>query len=175
MDVERQQAAIAFLNEHAFKPPLWLIDETVSRRFEPHGSMTNISRVQGQVLSNALRNRRMQALEESALTSDAGYSPAAMLADLRAGIWSELSERLVVISPYRQQIQTEYVSILTEKINQNEARRRDDQLSSFLVATIHNDLSVLKRTLTSAMARTHDPVTLTHLEQVNAQIERHLN
>lgn len=165
----RQRSATVFINENAFRPPLWLDDEAIVRRFESQGSISNINGIQERVLSSLLSSRRLNALTERGLSDDVKecvYSLAEMLSDLRSGIWSELSQRRVAIGPYRQGIQADHIRILVSRTEQNGSRREADRLSDYAVATLLGDLEILKSEIEDALPKTRDPISRAHLARM---------
>jgi hypothetical protein len=114
----RQKEAIAFLNENAFTTPDWLLVSDITRRIEPTGSVARIHAAQSQILNNLIQNARLLRLSEYAHGQPAGsaYSIMELFADVRGGIFSELSARRE-IDVYRRSLQRAYVEALDNKIN----------------------------------------------------------
>ncbi|HWJ21429.1 MAG TPA: zinc-dependent metalloprotease, partial [Gemmatimonadaceae bacterium] len=91
----RQAAAVRFLSDNVFRTPSYLIRPEIASRIEAGGMIARITGAQERVLNNLLDDGRMnRLLEQEAIaksTKSDAYPLAAMLDDVRRGIWSELS------------------------------------------------------------------------------------
>jgi len=179
----RQKAAVAFLSENAFRTPTFLLDDEILRRIEPTGSVQRISAAQSGILTSLLRNDRLMRMSEYAqeVGSGNGYTPLELLADVRAGLFSELAQGRA-IDVYRRALQRAYVDMLDEKINPpppsaNGAARipfgpqrpqLDPKLSD-IYASARADLKALDQQIQAAMPRTSG-MTRAHLEDLRARI-----
>ena len=117
---ERQAAAVAFLNEHAFQTPMWAIKAEILRRIEPTGALERIRANQLRVLGSLMNNTRVARLvEQEALGGASSYHPAAFFNDVRHGIWRELDGRgpQIRIDAYRRNLQRGYISLMSDKLN----------------------------------------------------------
>jgi len=116
----RQQEAMRFLNENVFQTPSYLIQPGIARRIEAGGMITRITNAQNRVLTGLLNDARLNRLLENealaASKSDA-YSLAAMLEDLKRGVWTELDASRVSIDPYRRTLQNQFLSQFNTNIN----------------------------------------------------------
>ncbi len=89
----RQAEAVAFLNAMVFKTPMWLLPADVLRKIEPTSGQARVLTLQQAALNGILSPARLLRLQEhEAIIGDQAYTTAQMLADLRAGILSELCE-----------------------------------------------------------------------------------
>ena len=109
---ELQIAAVDYLGRTAFSTPFWLIDPAITRRFEPSGTVRNISSRQSKVLSSLLDPQRLRRVVEYKTTSPAFGDDFLedMLGRIRSSIWSELNSPVVSIDPYRQELQFSYIA-----------------------------------------------------------------
>ncbi|GLC23655.1 zinc-dependent metalloprotease [Roseisolibacter agri] len=183
----KQRAAVAFLNEHAFRTPAYLLDASILRKIEPTGSLDRIGSAQRRVLNVLLDNGRLQRMiENEALPEGAPvYTLGAMLGDLRRGVWSELASG-AAIDPYRRRLQRTYLEVLGAKINPT-APAVPAGVPAQLVALLgaqsapdarallRGELVDLDRQLASAVGRTSDRTSRLHLLDARAQIDRILN
>ena len=114
----RQRAAVAFLDQNAFRTPTWLLDQEVLRRIEPEGSVARIVTAQSGILNSLLQNGRLVRMSEYAAEAKPGdgYGPDELLADVRRGLFSELA-RGQDIDVYRRALQRSYVENLDNKLN----------------------------------------------------------
>jgi uncharacterized protein DUF4953/uncharacterized protein DUF5117/uncharacterized protein DUF5118 len=115
----RQQEAMRFINESVFQTPTYLIQPAIARRVEAAGMITRITNAQSRVLTSLLNDQRLNRLIENEALAGSGeaYSLAAMLDDLRRGVWSELSQPRVAIDPYRRTLQNRYLDEFNNKLN----------------------------------------------------------
>ena len=164
---------MAFLTENAFPAPSWLANDAVTRRFETHGTVISLVQTQDWVLAHLLSKRRMQALVEAGHSGAANgddYTLAAMLQDLREGIWSELTLRRVAIPAHRQEIQVSHVHLLAHLIEQNAAGRREDRLSEYALSVLSSDLATLRHDIETALKKVRDSVSRAHLTRVLSRV-----
>ena len=88
VDRERQQAALRFLGEQAFRTPTWLAPDAILSRIGPPAGQTSLVDRQAAVVTQLLDTRRLARLAQSeAMNERAAYSPAVYLADLRRALW----------------------------------------------------------------------------------------
>jgi hypothetical protein len=115
---ERQREAVQFLIENAFPTPEFFLVDDILQRLAPSGSVATITSAQGSILNSVMQNARLLRLSEHAhgARSGSAYTPAELLRDLRAGIFSEL-RRDQEIDVYRRTLQRMYIEALNTKIN----------------------------------------------------------
>jgi hypothetical protein len=84
----RQQAALRFLGEQAFRTPTWLAPAAVLSRIGPPAGQTSLVNQQGGVVSQLLDPRRLGRLAAAeALDPANAYPVAAFLGELRRALW----------------------------------------------------------------------------------------
>ena len=190
----RQASAIQFLNEHVFKTPTFFLDNAVTSRIEPNGSLTRINDAQAHILRTLLDDWRMERMIEISSRGGDVYTLPDMLADVRHGIWSELSDRKVSIDVYRRNLQRAYLDQLDAKINgaHGEAftmvltpspapgpRRRHPVDSPAAMAdaraTMRAELVALRTDIVAALPRATGAATRAHLEDSRVAIDRILD
>src|SRR5262249_42651390 len=115
---QRQQQAVQFLNENAFKTPTFFFDDNVTRRIAPAGDVARIHAAQAAILTSVLQTARLLRLahyEAVGGRAEPVYSAQDLLADLRHGIFSELAagER---IDANRRSLQRAYIENLSLKL-----------------------------------------------------------
>jgi hypothetical protein len=182
---ERQKLAVGFLNENAFSPPMWAVDPQILRRIEAVGVLSSIRNAQNSVLSNLLSSARFNRLvEQEALDGYKSYSPADFLADVRKGIWKELTSPQVRIDPYRRNLQRAYLDQVNAKINASTPvlpAGLPPELAGLLATSgeekplYRAELRSLKASITTALAKTTDRETKAHLEGARDQIAKILD
>jgi len=85
---DRQQAALRFLGEQAFRTPSWLAPDDILSRIGPAAGQTSLVDRQAAVVTQLLEPRRLARLAQSeAMNERDAYPPAVYLADLRRALW----------------------------------------------------------------------------------------
>jgi hypothetical protein len=193
----RQVEAVHFLNEHVFATPHYLVRPEIARRVEPDAMIARINRAQLRPLTIMLDDERLdRMLDTQALGTGAAeaykaapagvagesYALGDMLADVRQGIWSELSAGSVAIDPYRRGLQMGYLTLVNAKLNPDTAAARNlparfqpHRLSEEGKAQVRGDLMALQDEVRRALTHTADRDTRYHLLGVQHRIEDILN
>jgi hypothetical protein len=115
----RQKEALKFLLDNAYTTPTWLIDESITRKFEASGSLGRVGGAQARSLNSVMSNDRLQRMLELEATSNSHtdvYPVAEMLSDLRHGLWKEI-ETGAPIDAFRRRLQRVYLEQMDNKIN----------------------------------------------------------
>ena len=167
----KQENAVKFLLDNAFKVPAWAINPEILRRIEPVGLLDRIEASQTRVLNSLLSSPRvLRMVEQSAIDGTAAYDPLDFLADVRRGVWSELySGGSTPIDAYRRNLQRAYVDTLSNRINGAQAQSDDAR------AFFRGELKTLDRDLEGALGRQTDRATTLHMQDVRMQIARALD
>ena len=167
---ETQAEALAFLNDHAFATPMFLVDSEILRRIEPAGALERIRAGQTRVLRSLLSAGRIRRLvEQEAIDGETAYSATDFLADLRAGLWAELDAPDVRIDAWRRNVQRAYLELIDGQLNGRQAARGD--VRPFL----RGELREIDRGIGPAVGRVADRATRLHLEDVRDTIARTLD
>ncbi len=187
----RQRSAVKFLNDNAFATPTYFLDPAILRRIEPEGSIQRINGAQRGVLSTVLSDIRLSRLvsfEADAKAGETVYTLAELLADVRSGVWGELSHPSVKIDAYRRGLQTSYIDLARSKVNPQPinlgpipagipasfiaqlTRRTADAKAMFRL-----ELKTLDGQIAAAQGRATDPMTKAHLGEARHQIDDILN
>ena len=162
-----QAEALAFLNEHAFTTPMFLVDPEILRRIEPAGALDRIRTGQARVLRSLLNAGRIRRLvEQEAIDGDAAYAATDFLAELRAGLWAELEAPDVHVDAWRRNVQRVYLDLIDGQLNGRQPARGD--VRPFL----RGELRALDRTIDASFARVSDRATRLHLEDIRDEIAR---
>ncbi len=166
----RQQEAARFLNTHAFATPTFFIKPEILRRIEPAGALDRIRASQQAVLISLLADARIARLvEQEALDGAAAYRPTEFLADVRRGVWGELSATAVQIDPYRRNLQRAYLTVMGDKLNGRQASTGDGR------PLARGELRAIALAAQGAIARAADGTTRAHLQDVRDQIAKILD
>ena len=167
---DTQAEALAFLNDHAFTAPMFLIDPAILRRLEPAGALERIRGSQARVLRTLLNSGRIRRLvEQEAIDGDAAYAATDFLADLRAGLWSEIDSPDIRIDAWRRNVQRVYLDLIDGQLNGRQAAGGDAR------PFLRGELRALDRTIGAALERSADRATRLHLEDVQDTIARTLD
>jgi hypothetical protein len=166
----RQQEAARFLNTNAFATPAFMIKPEILRRIEPAGALDRIRASQQAVLAALLADARINRLvEQEALDGASAYRPTEFLADVRRGIWGELSAPSVAIDPYRRNLQRAYLAVMGDKVNGRLAPTGDGR------GLARGELRAVDLAAQGAIARAADAMTRTHLRDIRDQIAKILD
>jgi len=113
----RQAESVKYLNGAVFKTPTWLLDPAILAKLEPGSGQMRLLAAQKGVLGTLLDRARLSRLEEQeGLLADKAYTSAQLLADLRAGVFTELQGG-VKVDPYRRNLQRAYLEQLGNLLN----------------------------------------------------------
>ena len=184
----RQQEAVRFLNENAFRTPTYFMDEQILRRIEVEGALDRIRSAQTRVLARLLDDSRMDRMIEFEALARNGrdiYPLADMLADVRRGIWSEVSSG-ADIDAVRRNLQRSYLELFDAKLNPGATRITPTgpggpggpvaltaaRQSSDARALLRGELTALDAQIAAALPRVRDRVTRYHLMDVRHEIKR---
>lgn len=167
----KQTAALAFLQEHAFRMSPAFLKPEILRRIEPAGALARVRTAQVRVLETLLSTPRLIRLsEQAALDGPAAWAPTAFLADLRKGLWSEAyGTAAPKVDAFRRNLQRAHIAILAERVSGRTAAADDVR------AFFRGELRTLDNDLRLARARAVDRETVFHLEDARAQIAKALD
>ena len=165
-----QEEAVAFLNEHAFTTPEWLLDEEILNRIESDGAIERIQNLQTRALGSLLSvdriNRMVSTVEQE---GNSAYTPLELMTDLRKGIFSELYAAQKT-DAYRRNLQRAFVDIASEYIKKEKAAE-DEVLKSDVSALMRGVLTQLRRDLNRRKNYSGDTITKYHFEDLIARID----
>ena len=190
-----QGRSMAWLNEHVFETPAWLLDRDLLRRFEHVGAVERIRWYQVNALNQLLGTARLERLiEQRALLQQDAYGLTGMLDDLRAGVWREV-ESAEPIDPFRRNLQRGYLDRVEALLAERAAEppsppgdyRPDLETAGFddlrlrtpfqvhqsdVVPLIREQLELLREEVDRALAQgVEDRETRAHLAHVQARLD----
>ena len=164
-----QVKSMKFLTENVFTTPEWLLQKEILSNIEPSGAVTSIGSLQSRILSNVLRMDRLERMiDNEALNGSDAYSMTQMLAELRKGIWSELSGTQN-IDAFRRNLQRAHVERLANLMDQDEKSRSD------VSAAARAELKAIQTAARSASSRYGTGIIRNHLQDIDALVESLLN
>jgi len=167
----KQEGAVQFLLEHAFKVPGWALNPEILRRIEPVGVLDRVEASQTRVLNSLLSTARvLRLVEQEAIDGTAAYAALDFLTDVRRGLWSEVyGGGNASINAYRRNLQRAYVDTLGSRINGPQSASDDAR------AFFRGELKALDQDLGTALGRQLDRATSLHIQDVRTQIARALD
>ncbi len=172
---EKQEAAIAFLNEHAFTTPTWLLDQDLLGRIEASGAIERIQSLQSRSLGNLLDRERLQRMiTNTQVNPNKAYSPVEMMNDLRRGVFSELY-RGQEVDAYRRNIQRAYVDAATAYVMDLKAEGNSEVAQSDIVALMRGEIEQLRKDIRARRSRTNDRLSVYHWNDLIARIDAALD
>jgi hypothetical protein len=185
---EKQRRAMQFMQERVFTRPDWLLNRDVLRRIEGRGALNRVRSLQSGALEILLDPQRLARMIEAEMMAEQGapienepYAPAAMLEDLRAGLWSELDGGRP-INTFRRNLQRTYLSQMDQLMNE-EPEAPPQQYWDYLGYTpvnisesdirpyVRGELQALRAEIQQAMPRVEDRTTRLHLDDALARID----
>ena len=166
----KQEGAVKFLVDNAFKAPKWALNADILRRIEPVGVLDRMEASQSRVLNSLLSSGRVNRLvEQEAIDGPAAYAPLDFLADVRKGIFSEVyGGTAEPIDAYRRNLQRAYVETLGNRVNG--AQAQSDDVRAFF----RGELKTLETDLRGPRIST-DRATVLHIQDLQQQIARALD
>lgn len=176
----RQSEAVAFLNQHLFSTPNWLISPDIFARTSAD-PLTTIGRIQDGTLNRLFSSNTLGNLIKTETSlGNSGYKMTDLFSDLKKGIWTELSSKKP-IDVYRRNLQKSYISILDKLINPDPARSASpaggsrtatavDVENSDIQSVVRGHLAALKAEVNSAAAAATDTMTKYHLQDISKRI-----
>ncbi|HEY5614768.1 MAG TPA: zinc-dependent metalloprotease, partial [Bacteroidota bacterium] len=185
---ERQKAAMAFLNKEGFRTPTELLKPEILSLIESNGAADRVLAGHRLLLTILFNNDRLSRLVTySALPNQpARYTVAELLADVRSGVWTEISANLVKTDLYRRNLQRAFLEIANMKLNPppfsppaglppGVSVPPPTPLPGEARALLRLELEELDRLLVAAVGRSGDRETRAHLQDCRARIEKALN
>jgi hypothetical protein len=190
---EEQLRAMAWLDEHGFSTPGWLLDKSLLRLLEHAGALERIRAYQGEAMDRFIQpNRFARMIEQEYFLGDSAYGPTEMMDDLRSMLWRELGDG-ASIDPFRRNLQRVYLDRIDWILHEAETdfmvpppsgnlrvSRDDDPPLNAELHVGHSDMGAILRDqlralgdeVERALAGGPDRNTRIHLEDVRVRIRR---
>ncbi|UZD22757.1 zinc-dependent metalloprotease [Algoriphagus halophytocola] len=164
-----QVESMNFLNENVFTTPEWLLQKEILSNIEPSGAVSAVKSLQSRILNNVLRMDRLERMiENEALNGNEAYSMTQMMADLRKGVWSELSGTQA-IDAFRRNLQRAHVERLASLMSQDERSRSD------VSAAARAELKSIQTAARAASSKYGAGIVRNHLRDIDALVDSILN
>ena len=181
---ERQQEAVAFINEQVFRTPDWLIQPQILKHLRPDQGVAQISNLQRTTLRNLFDVARLQRMIETQNAYSNAYTMEKLYEDVYQEIWSELESRKPITTNRRnlQKIYVEQMISMLEAKNDGGGNyyftanmpSLDPELSDIPSFT-RGTLKMLHKKLEKAAGKYKDKASKYHLEDLAWRIERALD
>jgi hypothetical protein len=180
-----QRRAVDYLNKHVFATPTWLLNQNIFSRTGDRG-LTVTANLQDNIVNRLISARTMGKLVDAeAAQGTAAYRVTDLLADVKKGIWTELSSASA-IDVYRRQLQKAHIKALDAVLNPAPASSSAataafrfgpvvDTDKSDIKAAVRAHMVTLKTQINTAASTTQDAMTKAHLKEMVARIDKSLN
>ena len=179
---ERQQAAVKYLNGAVFATPTWILRPEILRRVEPVGALSRLLTLQRSVLSTLLVPARLGRLQEQeAVDGEKAYKATEFLADLRGGLFTELSAAAPKVDGYRRNLQRAYLDMIDERLNGRAPAAMagsaplPSSSSDDTRALFRGELRAIDSLAASKLSVAGDRVTALHLRELRDRVARILD
>lgn len=170
VDAGYQRKAVKFLTTTGLQTPMYLLQRSILARVAPDGVMSRVSSIQMVIMSQLLNESKVRRMfDAEAQLGQSAYRVSEMVAQLRRGVWSELSEKAPTVDIYRRNLQRSYIAAVDGRLNGGSRSQTDLRLY------LKNELKVLIKQLDSALPRTKDQLTAMHLAECRREADRVLN
>ena len=168
---EKQEAAVQFLNEHAFTTPHWLLNQEILDRIEFAGAIERVQKLQDQAVTRLLEEERLKRMiENQQVNGTVAYTPLEMLNDVRKSIFEELYSSKAV-DAYRRNLQRSYVDAAAAYVEALEEKKDEAIVQSDIIALMRGELQRLKRDINNRKNRVSDQLTRYHWNDLVARID----
>ena len=160
-----------FLIEHGFRTPASLIAPDILDRLESHGTAERILSAQQMLLRSLINKTRLDRMSELAIRMPRdAYTPADMVNDLHAGLWSELKNEAkpIEIDLYRRNFQRAYADLLAGFLD-------NPSEDSDLPALARTELEKLSKGIPPLLGWAMDPIVSAHLQDIKIRADHALD
>jgi hypothetical protein len=164
-----QLEAVRFLLANGFQTPSFLTKPDILSRIEPFGIVARVRNAQTSLLNAVLQPSRLDRMSEQAALNANAYSPVQLLADLRAGIWSELATPAKPIDIYRRNVQRGYLDTIDARLNLGFPPTDE------IRALLKGELRAVDGMIARALPAVTDTVTRRHLQDARDTIAETLD
>jgi hypothetical protein len=187
---DKQKAAVRFLLANCFTTPKNLLNPEVVNQFKFSGVASDVMGLQRSVLSSLLSAARLnRLLDAEVVAPETAYPVGDLVADVQAGVWSELKADAPKTDPLRRNLQRAYIDILKREFEPPQEGgisigRLPRGLPIFdfgpsrsaeLRAVARISLRELSKQIEAALPKTKDAATKAHLqdslEEINSILE----
>jgi len=154
----RQVDAVGFLMNNAFNTPEFLIQPDLLRRMEPAGAIARVRNAQNSVMNSLLQSARIDRLAEHVAVDGQAYAPVDFLADVRRGIWRELTTPSLPIDAFQRSTHRIYLDTIDDRLNGG------IEPSAEVRSLLRGELRTLRAEIGAALPSVTDRASRLHLE-----------
>ncbi len=164
---EKQERAVAFINEQVFRTPTWLIDKDIQARIGATGVMDQVRGLQLYALGTLFRADRLKRMmENEALNGSEAYTAHALFEDTRKAVFRGLAQGHA-LDGYARNLQRAYVHQMGELLRRKGTDYDLTDIKALAWATLQRIHSDIRR-----YAKKHrDELTRAHLLELADRIE----
>ncbi len=161
--LEKQKRAIRFLDTHVFRTPVWLLDQSILRRFEPSGQLDRMKNLHNFTLSSLFSDSRLERLaEQESMLGNATYKLSSLFEDTKGMIFSETKSKAST-DAYRRTLQRLYVDKMIDLVEDE-----DNGLFDSKALARDNLRSIMSL---SKKAKSSDKLTKAHYSDIKDRIQ----
>jgi hypothetical protein len=147
-----------------------MVKPEILRLISPTAAISRVRTAQNSVMNSLLLTARLDRLiEQAAMDGAAAYTPIQLLADVRAGIWSELRTPAAPIDAYRRNTQRIHIDTIDNRLNGGA------EPSVEVRALLKGELRSLRTQVVAAIPTATDRATRLHLEDSRDAIDEILD
>lgn len=158
-----QRRAMAFLAEHVFATPEWLLDPEILRRISGGGEVDDVVALQARFLRRLLDPARLERLTEAAMVAgDDAYTAAELFNDVRNAVGPD------VPTPYRRALQRAHVEQLKVLVEGSSSDNSD------VAALARRELEIISELTRPLQGSATDPLVEAHFHDLNERIQSFL-
>ena len=176
-----QKDAVAFLNKQVFETPSWMLDSKILDKISSP-TANQLSSIQDNTLGNVLSASRLSRMVTSSNRFQNSYNIDELFADLKKGIWSELSTKKS-IDGYRRNLQKSYVERMTGMLASagsgismgGAISMGPDPKKTDINSVVRAHLISLRNEINAATPSFTDNMSKYHLQDVSDRIKRALD
>jgi hypothetical protein len=181
-----QKDAMAFMLKETFSTPTWLLDQSILRKIEHAGAIERVRNYQASNVDALLDFSRLARLiEAEAMMGKQTYTTLDLFADLRSGLWSELTTGKT-IDVYRRNLQRAHLERLEDLMKEEQVAISNSQKAvtgfttvnvkeSDIRAIARAELKIIRTKIAAAISLTGDTLSKYHLEDCVQRINQILD
>jgi hypothetical protein len=183
-----QVSALEFMNTQLFQTPTWILNQSIMNKITPESGIEAIKSLQDFALSSLLAGDKLVRLMETTHLNSENFSLEELLTYLRNSVYSEIKSGKT-IDIYRRNLQKILTNKLIDYLNPTTItvrsippggsysfnRREVDLKLTDLPSVVRTNLELIKIDLKSAISKTNDSLSKSHLQDLLQRIDFALN
>lgn len=166
-----QRRATQFLLTKGLEKPDALLEGKVWNKICTTGDVGLVVGMQRTLLGNMLEPYRLRRLVDAqARYGTAAYAPQEYVDEIHGAVWKELAIPALPVNVYRRSLQNSYLDLVATKLN-----RSTMEIPADFQLMLKDSLRRVARQIDEKLPRTKDRLTVLHLRDTRAKIERMLS